>query len=349
MFGLARTVGISAIALLVAGCTANDAGIFRTIGLAEGGPETIILDAKQRGIITVERDRTTREYNAALGRTIPVTRTEVIVCAEPSPDALSAIATSLAISANVGLVGQGSAGAGLGSSLSEAATQLGRRNATIQLLRDAYYRLCEASANGTLNSLDYALLANKLSTSMVMLLAIEEIVGQGGESVSVTTGGDTSVSVETSVSIEATPGEEEAEEQEETPGIGSEGEAETEAGAPSVGTVVSTAPVQHIPPHVARTIEFITDRFTRVALTQECLVFLNKVTIDMYEIVENGQFAERTSAEIDADLAAFEARAPLLEYCDGVLEFAQDLENVPPLAVPPQALLEVYNLEDPDD
>lgn len=88
------------------------------------------------------------------------------VCAEPSPDVAKALADALTASANItadGLKALGSSGASVtvnpsisaveNSSLSE----LGRRLATTQLLRDGVYRLCEAYSNGAISSTEYAL------------------------------------------------------------------------------------------------------------------------------------------------------------------------------------------------
>jgi hypothetical protein len=114
------------------------------------------LDAKQRVVLSFERAN-------GLGRT---TR---YVCAEPSPDALSALAASGALEAQVAGQGGGAASA----SLNEAVASIGLRTQTIQLLRDGLYRACEAYLNGAIDEFGYALLLNKYDETMISLLALE--------------------------------------------------------------------------------------------------------------------------------------------------------------------------------
>ena len=96
------------------------------------------------------------------------------VCAEPSPDALSAI--SAAFSGGLVLTRKGmESRQSLANTVQETAKQLGTRNATIQLLRDGLYRQCEAYMNGLIDKEDYSWIANKYINAMVVLLAIEEI------------------------------------------------------------------------------------------------------------------------------------------------------------------------------
>ena len=70
-----------------------------------------------------------------------------MVCAEPSPDALSSFASSISGSAAVTGEGSGS----LASALSEAAGSIGLRTQSITLMRDALYRVCEAYYNGAIS------------------------------------------------------------------------------------------------------------------------------------------------------------------------------------------------------
>ena len=100
-----------ALILPLVGCTANDVSIFRHFDT--GGTKVTAVDAKQRFLITVAPDD------------------KIKFCAEPSPDALSAISSSLATSLRAGLTGQGDGAAGIASSLQVALTQIGKRNATV--------------------------------------------------------------------------------------------------------------------------------------------------------------------------------------------------------------------------
>jgi len=184
----------SAIATLLCtaliGCTANDTAIYHKWGAdGEENGRSVIIDAKQRAIISVKR-----ESGDGRGARTPVH----MFCAEPSPDALSAISSSFATSLSVGIFGQGEGAGALSSALSEAASELGRRNATIQLLRDGYYRLCEAYVNDALSGFQYNLLARKLADQMIILLAIEQLIPSDKEELRITTGGNSKVTVNTS-------------------------------------------------------------------------------------------------------------------------------------------------------
>ena len=101
------------------------------------------------------------------------------VCAEPSPDALSAL--SAAFSGGFVLTRKDREFRhALATAVNETAKQLGRRNATIQLLRDGLYRQCEAYMNGLIDPEDYSWIANKYINAMVVLLAIEQITPEPG-------------------------------------------------------------------------------------------------------------------------------------------------------------------------
>lgn len=89
-----------------------------------------------------------------------------VVCAEPSPDALSAIGASGGLSAKGGNASFG---------LSESAAFTGLRTQSIQLLRDAMYRLCEGLASGKLSDNDFRSLQRRYQTTMLALLAIEQL------------------------------------------------------------------------------------------------------------------------------------------------------------------------------
>lgn len=285
--------------LFVAGCTANQAGIYRTVALDGGDSRSIVVDAKQRSILAV--DDIDSDGNV-------VTR----FCAEPSPDALSAIATSFALSSNVGIVGQGSGAASIGQALRETAQQLGTRTATIQLLRDSYYRLCEASVNGKLNRSNYLLLANKLKTSMMMLLAIEQITGGAAGSLEVTNadGGTVNVNATRAPGLpDATPRDGDQDESEQTTSNAGSS-ANVEGGGASVGTVVLGGAAQPVPENVTDTIESLSERFVRLSLAQDCLILMDKAAIDLFNLMKDGRDAE-----------AFRNRHPVIAFCDGVMPY----------------------------
>jgi len=94
-------------------------------------------------------------------------------CAEPSPDALSALAASQGFSfskPNYAEVAQT-------LSISEGASSIGLRTQSITLMRDAMYRYCEAFLSGAVRKPAFETLHRRLQSSMVAILAIEQLTG----------------------------------------------------------------------------------------------------------------------------------------------------------------------------
>ena len=150
----ALTLG-SMIALL-AGCgnLQRQSRSFDTLGT--GG---ITIDASQRAVYSVTKKYANNlEWKA--------------VCAEPSPDALSVLASSFGLDASV-------AGKALGIAINnqESAASIGLRTQTIQILRDGMYRLCEGYASGALDRSGFTRLQRRYQHVMLSLLAIEQITG----------------------------------------------------------------------------------------------------------------------------------------------------------------------------
>jgi hypothetical protein len=160
----AKTVVLIAVTQLLVGCVEfthltrerslgnwanNDEGT-DTTGEGISG-KVFFIDAKQRGIFVTSK----------------------AVCAEPSPDALSALAASGKL--DVATPQGTSVGAAL--SLAEAAGSIGLRTQSIQLLRDHMYRVCEAYQGGAISRLTYELLHRRFQTTMVAILAIEQLTG----------------------------------------------------------------------------------------------------------------------------------------------------------------------------
>ena len=126
-----------------------------------GGIETLSLDAKQRLVIVGTRHE-------------PGKPPQRVVCAEPSPDALVAQAAVLSASGNYkGPEGQPSAGGNVGVGLQESASSIGLRTQSIQVLRDGYYRLCEAYLNGAIDQKEYTRVILNLDTFINVALAID--------------------------------------------------------------------------------------------------------------------------------------------------------------------------------
>lgn len=142
--------------LSVAGC-AEINSIHRSYD-AESAPASILsVDAKQRNILIApalnEKDR-------------------AIICAEPNPDFASVLASSLS-----GSLGIGDKSAQIASALAETGTSIGLRTQSIQLLRDAMYRLCEGYAAGGLTQADFTNLHQRYQSAMIAILAIEQLTG----------------------------------------------------------------------------------------------------------------------------------------------------------------------------
>lgn len=127
-----------------------------------------LVDIKQRAIIVSKRK-------------IPITsdanyfsqQTQTIVCAEPSPDALSAYAAELAAEGGV----PGQIAVKLAGATQESAAFVGLRTQSIQLLRDSLYRLCEGYMSGALDEYQYDTLMRRYQRYMIALLGIEQLTG----------------------------------------------------------------------------------------------------------------------------------------------------------------------------
>ena len=156
------TLCLACIAL--AGCEPQS--IFHTYSASGDETTSVLVDANQRAIIAAPGSKTTGDN---------LDSRDVIVCAEPSPDTLSAVSGLLSLSADKGVFDSGPDEASATALFKAVTEQLGPRNATIQLLRDGLYRQCEAYLNGVLSSEDYETLANRYVDGMVTLLAIERI------------------------------------------------------------------------------------------------------------------------------------------------------------------------------
>jgi hypothetical protein len=144
---------------ILTGCGANFHSIYRSEAV-NGGQQIISQDAKQRTLVMSSRyDKNGRLHN--------------IVCTEPSPDALTVLAT--AASGNIDVYSK--VAAAFSSSTNETGTSIGLRTQSIQLLRDAGYRICEAYASGAITEADYSTLLRRYQTVLIGVLAIEQLTG----------------------------------------------------------------------------------------------------------------------------------------------------------------------------
>jgi len=152
---LFKSVVISAV-VLTSGCaslTHYNKTKISNIGDKQS-QQIISIDAKQRVVTSTINDDKIR------------------TCAEPSPDALSAIAASQGFSLN-----NDSLEAALSNSVGEGASSIGLRTQSIQLMRDAMYRLCEGYMSEAMDHLTFETLHRRFQTTMVAILAIEQLTG----------------------------------------------------------------------------------------------------------------------------------------------------------------------------
>ncbi len=185
---------ICAVTMMLAGCSTPS--IFHKYKIHDDEATSILIDAKQRAILSVhspqlamleenssqdkpegtdlsgqqgqpEKNRSEKDEQSIRFR-------RVMVCAEPSPDALSVVSSSLnAYGSGLNWLFGGKIG--IEELFQEGGRNLFTRNATIQLLRDGLYRQCEAYLNGVINKKEYKDLADRYIDGMVALLAIERI------------------------------------------------------------------------------------------------------------------------------------------------------------------------------
>ncbi len=148
------------------GCSANHNTAFRNFSVDDGSGA--MVDIKQRAIISSRQpyeiyNATTEKYDKY---------EKFVVCAEPSPDALSAYAAELAAEG-----GNGQVSASLAAATQETAAYVGLRTQSIQLLRDAFYRACEGYMGGALTPVQFDILTRRYQRYMVALLGIEQLTG----------------------------------------------------------------------------------------------------------------------------------------------------------------------------
>ncbi|HAT40309.1 MAG TPA: hypothetical protein DCS87_01105 [Rheinheimera sp.] len=129
--------------------------------------QVITTDAKQRHLIAARKETQTVDTD----KKTTTTTVSHIICAEPSPDAFSVYSAAVAADASKANELQ----AGLRIATGETGATIGLRTESIQLLRDAMYRLCEAYAAGALTKQQYAELLQKYQKSMVTLIAIAQL------------------------------------------------------------------------------------------------------------------------------------------------------------------------------
>jgi len=162
LIAAARPITVLIGLLLLTGCTSV---IHKKLDI-EGG-QSVLVDARQRAIMnrtaTWDQDRGGIKPNR-------------VVCAEPSPDVATAVAS--AVGAGVSVLNYGSAS--VSQAFGEALAQLGERASTVQLLRDVLYRACEAYANGAISNTTYAMITARMGQTMTTLMLGELAAGAFG-------------------------------------------------------------------------------------------------------------------------------------------------------------------------
>lgn len=152
----------------VTGC-ANLNSIYREFDVSKG--KSPMVDIRQRAVVVSTREvvTETRDANDKItGKTVH--REGPIVCAEPSPDAMAALAYEVAAKG-------GKASTELAVAMQDSATFVGLRTQSIQMLRDYGYRLCESYLSGSISKIQYDMLMRRYQKNTVALLAIEQLTG----------------------------------------------------------------------------------------------------------------------------------------------------------------------------
>ena len=121
--------------------------------------DTVFIDAKQRVVYKFARGIGEDSFTG--------------ICAEPSPDALSALASTLGLDFTL----TDKAKLGFSHSLAETAGTIGIRTAAIAALRDIMYRNCEAYAMGAISDVGLESLQRRFTSTMIAILAIEQLTG----------------------------------------------------------------------------------------------------------------------------------------------------------------------------
>ncbi len=124
-----------------------------------GKNKVFFIDAKQRGVYSVKKTQDTVSWEG--------------ICAEPAPDAISALAATLGV--DLTLTDKGKLG--LSNSIAESVGSIGIRTAAISALRDIMYRNCEAYALGGISNIGIETLQRRFQSTMVAILAIEQLTG----------------------------------------------------------------------------------------------------------------------------------------------------------------------------
>lgn len=158
------------LAISVSGCSTQS--IYKTFDVSKG--ESPMVDIRQRAVIVAPNKVIKRQLDAN-GNVVATSSIDkgVIVCAEPSPDAMASTAYEMVAKGEVPdrVAGE------LSLAIQDSAAFTGLRTQSIQLLRDFGYRLCESHMSGAISAAQYDLLMRRFQKNTVALLAIEQLTG----------------------------------------------------------------------------------------------------------------------------------------------------------------------------
>jgi hypothetical protein len=170
------------------GC-ANLDSIYRPLELGSNS-NAVALDVKQRAIFSVSR--VVKGDDGKFGDS-------KVICAEPSPDALSAYAFGGGLTAAMqGATAAAKTQAQMAIAAAETSGSIGLRTQSIQLLRDGLFSNCLAYLNTAVTREQFYELQRRSQNFTLGLLAIEQLTGAVkadqlalGSTSSAATGGDT--------------------------------------------------------------------------------------------------------------------------------------------------------------
>ncbi|MBI5918246.1 MAG: hypothetical protein HY849_02570 [Nitrosomonadales bacterium] len=165
------------VLLLTIGLAGCNTSYYHQNGSSPRGP--LMGDTKVDYVATDAKQRIVNYIDVAPGNFDKNTRSitpQRLVCSEPSPDVASAVQFAIDAAAKYNN-GKTDASAGVSASFAESLLQLGKRIATVQLLRDELADLCRTYANGAITGATYSIRLSRLDKKMVTLLSSEAAAG----------------------------------------------------------------------------------------------------------------------------------------------------------------------------
>jgi outer membrane protein OmpA-like peptidoglycan-associated protein len=336
---------IFALPFLMGGC-ANLSTVDRQTDLPGGG-KAIHLDAAQR-LVYWDKD----------GHG----------CAEPTPDALQAFASSAAAGANV--VSKGSVN--LSDAFSANSQGVGLHTQSITLMRDMLYRICEQEQNGKISRTEVMQLLERAQDLTLGVLAIEQLTGAivarqtpTSSTGSVTKQDDTTTQTtpsSPSAGVEAgtghngssTPAVAAADQQQPTgsttaPGATKGGSQQTSGGTDSATPALTARVTTTPPPNDQISAPLGTDKIQSIANATAAIVSLvvNKGHLTDSCMTYFNHFLDASSGEVELiskmNAADKQTISDVLEICKRIvdtdlqMQVAYYAKILPPNAAPPIA------------